>query len=158
MELGPDGSLYLAEFDGFWDAGPNSKVTRYRWVTGSDAVGNLPNVAHPTHGDGSPGQQIYNARCASCHQASGQGVSGVFPPLAGAKWVVGDASQLVELILDGISGELEVKGVTYNSAMPPWANSLNDEQIAAVLTHIRSSWGNTAAPITAEEVAGVRAR
>lgn len=158
MELGPDGSLYLAEFDGFWDAGPNSKVTRYRWVTGSDAIGSLPNVAYPTHGDVSSGQQIYNARCASCHQASGQGVNGVFPPLAGAKWVVGDASQLVELILDGISGELEVKGVTYNSAMPPWANSLNDEQIAAVLTHIRSSWGNTAAPITAEEVAGVRAR
>ena len=75
-----------------------------------------------------------------------------------ARWVVGDALQLVELILDGVSGELEVKGVTYDGAMPPWANSLNDEQIAAVLTHIRSSWGNTAAPVTAEEVAGVRAR
>lgn len=80
----------------------------------------------------------------------------MFPPLAGAEWVTGDESQLIKLILNGISGELEVNGITYDGTMPPWANSLNDVQIAAVLSHIRSNWGNSATPVTAEVVAGVR--
>ena len=67
----------------------------------------------------------------------------MFPPLVGVEWVTGDESQLIGLILNGISGEIEVKGTTYNGAMPPWANSLNDIQIAAVLSHIRSNWGNS---------------
>ncbi|MCZ6617875.1 MAG: ThuA domain-containing protein [Gammaproteobacteria bacterium] len=158
MELGPDGSLYLAEFDGFWDAGPNAKVTRYRWVTGSDVIDTFSNVTRSAMGSEALGQQIYDARCASCHQASGQGVSGVFPPLAGTRWVTGDESRLISLILDGVSGELEVNGIVYNGAMPPWANSLDDTQIAAVLTHIRSSWGNRARSVTADKVAGVRSR
>ena len=73
-------------------------------------------------------------------------------------WVAGDKSQLIGLILNGISGELKVNGITYNGAMPPWANSLNDNQIAAVLTHIRSSWGNKASSVTTDEVAAVRSR
>ena len=151
MELGPDGALYLAEFDGFWDAGPKARVTRYRWVTGEEVID-----ATPTDTTLSLGQRVYASRCASCHQSAGQGVSGVYPPLADADWVTGDKSRLIDLILNGLSGEIEVRGIIYNGAMPPWASTLNDAEIAAVLGHIRSSWGNTAEPISAREVNAAR--
>jgi glucose/arabinose dehydrogenase/cytochrome c5 len=156
MELGPDGSLYVAEFDGFWDAGPNAKVTRYRWVTGSEASQELANATAVGAATDDPGAAVYNARCASCHQASGQGVSGVFPPLAGTDWVTGDKSRLIGIILNGLSGEIDVDGVTYNGAMPPWSATLTDREIAAVLTHVRTSFGNDAEPVSAAEVAAIR--
>lgn len=152
MELGPDGSLYVAEFDGFWDAGPNARVTRYRWLTGSDVT----TESQPALTPEALGQHIYNTRCASCHQASGQGVSGMFPPLTGTDRVTGSKRPLIDLILNGLSSEIEVNGIVYNGTMPPWANSLGDSQIAAVLTHIRASWGNTSSSVTAAEVAEIR--
>ena len=101
------------------------------------------------------GKQIYGAKCAACHQASGMGVAGVFPPLAGAEWVLGDEKVLASILLHGVEGALVVKGTTYNGAMPAFG-SLPDEEIAAVLTHIRSEWGNQAPPITAATIAAQR--
>lgn len=101
------------------------------------------------------GKQIYGAKCVACHQASGMGVAGVFPPLAGAEWVLGDEKVLTSILLHGVNGELVVKGTTYNGAMPAFG-TLPDEEIAAVLTHIRSEWGNQAPPITAATVAAQR--
>ena len=83
------------------------------------------------------------------------GVAGVFPPLAGAEWVLGDEKVLTSILLHGVNGELVVKGTTYNGAMPAFG-TLPDEEIAAVLTHIRSEWGNQAPPITAATVAAQR--
>lgn len=101
------------------------------------------------------GKQIYGAKCVACHQASGLGVAGVFPPLAGAEWVLGDEKVLASILLHGVNGELVVKGTTYNGAMPAFG-TLPDEEIAAVLTHIRSEWGNKASPITAATIAAQR--
>ena len=102
------------------------------------------------------GAQVYSSRCANCHQASGQGVAGVFPPLDGADWVTGPKGRPIRLVLHGLEGPIEVKGEVYNGAMPGWGTQLSDEEIAAVLTHVRQSWSNSASEITAEEVAAVR--
>lgn len=102
------------------------------------------------------GAEIYMTRCMSCHQMNGRGVSGVFPPLAGADWVTGDKGRLIRIVLHGLTGEIDVEGETYSGAMPPWQSFLDDEQTAALLTYIRSSWGNEASEVTAAEVSKVR--
>lgn len=101
------------------------------------------------------GKQIYGAKCAACHQASGLGVSGVFPPLAGAEWVLGDEKVLVSILLHGVQGEIVVKGNTYKGVMPAFG-TLPDAEIAAVLSYVRSDWGNQAPPITAATVQSQR--
>ncbi len=101
------------------------------------------------------GKQLYGAKCAACHQASGLGVAGVFPPLAGAEWVVGSEKVLASILLHGLQGEIVVKGNTYKGVMPAFG-TLADEEIAAVLTYIRSDWGNQAAPVTAATVKAQR--
>ena len=105
----------------------------------------------------SDGARLYETRCASCHQFNGKGVTGQFPPLLETEWVTGDKGRLIRIILGGISGEIEVDGVVYSGAMPPWGDFLSDTDVAAILTHVRTSWGNEASPISAEEVARVRA-
>lgn len=97
------------------------------------------------------GAQIYASKCAACHQATGLGIPGVFPPLAGSEWVLGSDKALVQIPLHGVSGALSVKGATYNGAMPSFA-TLADEEIAAVLSHVRSQWGNGAPPVLAATV------
>jgi mono/diheme cytochrome c family protein len=105
------------------------------------------------------GKRLYTANCVACHQATGLGVAGQFPPLVGSEWVVGGDwhgdNHLVKIMLHGLQGPIQVKGNTYNGAMPPW-KQLKDDQIAAILTYIRNEWGNSAPPITAEHVAKVR--
>ena len=88
------------------------------------------------------------------------GVAGQFPPLVGSEWVIGGDlvgdNHLVKILLAGMQGPVQVLGKSYNNAMPPWSQ-LKDEEIAGILTYIRSEWGNNAPPITAEFVAKVRA-
>jgi mono/diheme cytochrome c family protein len=102
------------------------------------------------------GAQIYNSRCSNCHQNNGQGVAGVFPPLDGTDWVTGDKGRIVRILLHGMQGPVEVQGVTYNGVMPAWGNQLSDEEIAAVITHVRQSWSNDASEVVADEVQRVR--
>jgi mono/diheme cytochrome c family protein len=102
------------------------------------------------------GAALFASLCAACHQANGQGLPGVFPPLAGSEWVQGQASTAAAILLHGVTGGLSVKGSTYNGAMPAFGGQLSDEQIAAVLTHVRSQWGNTAAAVSPETVAQAR--
>ena len=92
------------------------------------------------------GKQVYAGKCVACHQATGLGVAGVFPPLAGSEWVMGDEVVLTHILLHGVNGEMVVKGTTYNGAMPAW-KSMSDGELAAVITYIRTEWGNTAAPV-----------
>lgn len=102
------------------------------------------------------GGAVFTSRCAACHQATGLGLPGVFPPLAGSEWAQGRDSTVAAIVLYGIDGEIKVKGADFKGSMPPFKDQLDDAQIAAVLTHIRSQWGNTAAPVTAEVVAKAR--
>jgi mono/diheme cytochrome c family protein len=103
------------------------------------------------------GKQVFSTTCAACHQASGEGVPGVYPPLAGSEWVTGDDAKVVRILLHGVTGPIEVAGETFNSMMPPWGATLKDADIAAVLTYVRSQWGNKGAPISAAKVASIRA-
>ncbi|MCW5623662.1 MAG: cytochrome c, partial [Burkholderiales bacterium] len=102
------------------------------------------------------GAALYASLCAACHQSGGQGLPGVFPPLAGSEWVLGNETTAAAILLNGIAGPLTVGGTTYNGAMPSFKEQLGDTQIAAVLSHIRSQWGNGAAAVTAETIARVR--
>ena len=106
-----------------------------------------PALARP--GQGADGQQVYNGNCVACHQASGKGLPGVFPPLDGSEWVNGDERVLANILLHGITGEISVLGQTYKGAMPPFPQ-LSDAELAAVLSHVRSAWSNKAAPLKAE--------
>jgi cbb3-type cytochrome c oxidase subunit III len=103
------------------------------------------------------GAAIFSARCAACHQATGTGLPGVFPPLAGSNWVNGRDTTLMQILLHGIQGTLTVNGSSYNGAMPAFGTQLSDAEIAAVLTHIRSHWGNKGGPVNASQVATQRA-
>lgn len=102
------------------------------------------------------GELVYTSICSSCHQTTGLGLAGAFPPLAGSDWVKKDPAILAGLVLHGLSGPINVNGVTYNGAMPPFGASLSDRDIANVLSYIRSAWGNDSAPVDAPAVASVR--
>ena len=97
------------------------------------------------------GKQLFIGKCAACHQATGLGLAGVFPPLAASEWVVESPVTLTHILLHGIQGKITVKGVSYQGLMPAW-NTLSDAEIAAVASYIRSDWGNNAAPITEDDV------
>ena len=104
-----------------------------------------------TEKNSSEGQQIYNTYCVACHQSNGKGASGRFPPLNKTDWVVGDKERLVHLILNGMEGPIKVNGEDYNGLMPQHA-FLKDDQIAKVLTYIRTHFGNEASPLSVAEV------
>ena len=95
------------------------------------------------------GKQVFTANCVACHQATGKGLPGVFPPLDGSEWVMGDARTVANILLHGVSGELVVMGNTYKGAMPSF-QQLGDAELAAVASYIRSEWSNKADPIKAD--------
>ncbi len=102
-----------------------------------------------------PGKKVYNSVCMVCHMTDGSGVPGMYPPIYESEFVNGDVTELIKIVLEGKSGKVEVKGETYNNIMPPQAN-LTDQQIADVLTFMRSNFGNNSSEITAEEVQKLR--
>jgi mono/diheme cytochrome c family protein/heme/copper-type cytochrome/quinol oxidase subunit 4 len=110
------------------------------------------------------GEQAYS-NCVACHQPNGQGIPGAFPPQAGHAPeiynVAGGRTYMIHTVLWGLQGEISVDGQTYNGIMTPWGSLMDDEQIAAVLNYVLTSWGNDAlledfTPITPEEVAAER--
>ena len=107
------------------------------------------------------GRDIYRREgfCATCHQVDGKGLPGSgFPPLAGTAWVTGNEERLISLVLKGMQGPIEVNGVRYGGQVPmtPFEGLLNDEEIAAVLTFVRNSFGNHATPVDPATVTAVR--
>lgn len=103
------------------------------------------------------GRKLFSANCITCHQANGQGVAGQFPPLAGSEWVnSGATNRLIGIVLKGLQGPVQVKGQVYNNAMQAWEAQYTDQQFAAILTYVRSDWGNNAPPIPAEAVKQMR--
>ncbi len=101
------------------------------------------------------GKVIFASNCAACHQAEGQGLPGVFPPLAGSEWVIGDPRTLAHILVFGVNGEIQVKGNVYNGSMPAFAQ-LNDAELAAVASYIRSNWTNQAPAVNADVIALTR--
>ena len=98
--------------------------------------------------------------CGTCHQPDGKGLSASgFPPLSGTKWVTGNEERLIKIVLNGLHGPIEVSGTKYPGQVPmtPFGGMLKDEEVAAVLTYVRNSFGNTAPAVTPEKVKTVRA-
>ncbi len=107
-------------------------------------------------GPASAGAKVFSTNCASCHQANGQGQPGVFPPLAGNTVVTGAPTAVIHIVKNGLNGKISVKGSTYNGQMPPWKGVLKDSDIAAVVSYIRSAWGNHAGAVTAAQVTATK--
>ncbi len=121
-------------------------------------------AVHEPHGDDEAavdGAAVYASNCAGCHGAAGGGIAGAFPPLVGHADALfaADRSYLPKVLLFGLQGQIEVDGETYNGVMPAWPQ-LTDAEIAAVLNHIVTSWGNEAPadaePYTAGDLSDVR--
>jgi cytochrome c oxidase cbb3-type subunit II len=109
------------------------------------------------HHDVAEGAKLFAANCAVCHQASGEGIPGVFPPLKGNVVVLGsDPTQRIRVLLEGIQGA-NIAGTVYSSPMPPFGITLSDKQVADIIDYERTSWGNHAPLATARQVAAVRA-
>lgn len=104
------------------------------------------------------GMAVYNRpTCVACHQPTGMGTPGQFPPLAGSEWVnASDPSRIIRIVLDGLNGPITVKGQSFSNAMLPWRDTLTDEEIAEVLTYVRKSWGNEAPPVDPQHVGTIR--
>jgi mono/diheme cytochrome c family protein len=109
------------------------------------------------------GQSAFNAVCITCHQATGQGVPGIYPPLAGSEWVNGPSARVIRIVLYGLKGDVHVEGHVFNAAAMPVfgqvsgsAYNWSDEKIAAVLTYVRQAFGNKSGPISGDDVAAAR--
>lgn len=97
------------------------------------------------------GAKLYSQVCAACHQDTGNGIVGAFPSLVGSSIVNDDNTEtLIKIVIQGYNARTDY------GVMPPFGDQLNDAEIAAILTHERSSWGNDSAPVTADDVAKVR--
>lgn len=127
------GVVYIFVSEPFGNAGLGDRRTV------ADLSGPVPAAA----GAAVDGKAVFAAQCVACHQATGKGLPGVFPPLDGSEWVRGDARTLANILLHGINGEISVAGTTYNGAMPSF-QQLGDAELAAVASYIRSSWSNQA--------------
>jgi len=102
------------------------------------------------------GRVLYNGTCSVCHQQNGEGLAGVFPPLANSDYLMADANRAIEVVLNGLVGPVTVNGSPFNSVMPPMSQ-LNDDEIANILTFTLNSWGNEDGEISPNDVAEVRA-
>jgi mono/diheme cytochrome c family protein len=98
------------------------------------------------------GEQVYGSKCAACHQLTGQGLPGVFPPLKDSAVVTApDPTEHIRTVLRGLSGKT-IGGLAYGATMPAFADQLTNDEVAAVLSHERTSWGNQAPPVKPEDV------
>jgi cytochrome c oxidase cbb3-type subunit 2 len=119
---------------------------------GTDTAGK----ASADEAGGGDGASIYASNCASCHQTNGAGVPGAFPPLKGDPVVTAeDPTRHVEIVLEGLSGK-KIQGTSYSAAMPGFADQLDDQEVAAVVNHERTSWGNSAPTVEPEDVKEIR--
>jgi mono/diheme cytochrome c family protein len=103
------------------------------------------------------GKVVYATRCLSCHQVDGGGVQNMNPPLIKTKWVLGDKSQLIQIVLKGLNSGVVIDDIEYHNVMASHKD-LTDQQIADVLTYIRNSFGNKARAVTEAEVKAERSK
>ncbi len=166
IAMGPDGSLYISETE-------KGKIWRVMYkgkkdVFGPDQLAKMEERKSKSHirtpdevddnldkGVVVPGEKIYRTYCGACHQKNGLGASGRFPPLANTTWVTGDKKKLINIVLSGLEGPIEVNGTAFNSLMPQHS-FLADEELANVLTFVRQNFGNKASGVSANEVKKVR--
>lgn len=99
------------------------------------------------------GQKVYNEYCKTCHQANGQGLGAVYPPLAKSDYLTKTPMpQIIKEVVNGKSGKIKVNGKEYNGVMAPMPKKYTDEDIAGVLTYVYNSWGNKGPVVTVADV------
>src|SRR5690606_26759371 len=103
------------------------------------------------------GRALFAGTCSTCHMPEGQGMPGVFPPLANSDYIAADPMSVPRVILHGLVGPVTVNGEDYNSNMPPMAQLTNDE-VANISTYVLNSWGNPGGRVTKEDAARIRAQ
>lgn len=103
------------------------------------------------------GKKLFITHCSVCHMPNGLGVKGSFPPLSNTEWTNGPAEVMIDIVLNGFSEEIEINGDKYVTPMAALPH-IKDDELAAILTYVRSSFGNDASAVSPEEVAAVRAR
>ena len=137
--------FYLADNRGNW-SGVEYNAKPSQLATSTAAVAENPMVL---------GLQVFSS-CSQCHQADGRGLAGTYPPLVASEYVTGDVRRFAAILLNGINGSFPVNGVNYSGQMPNWRDYYNDEELAAVMTYARNSWGNKAPAVSIDSVAKVR--
>ena len=140
------GGFYLAKYSG----GFRGDVFDPNWTPGVGAE-----VKEVVFDPMVMGKKLFTRTCQQCHQADGNGLPGVYPPLAGSQWLLNSEVRPIKILIKGMSGPVTVEGHDFNGNMPP-VGDWSDRSIAAVLTYVRQQWGNDAGPISAELVAEVR--
>jgi glucose/arabinose dehydrogenase/mono/diheme cytochrome c family protein len=165
---GPDGSLYISDTEKgkIWRVmfkgnkktfgAPDLAAMEKRKVTASNIKTPDEITDNLNRGKLLTASTVYTNNCSPCHQSDGKGDGNRFPPLDKSDWVNGDKIRLINIVLNGLKGPVEVKGLQYNEVMPAQASVLSDEQVAEVLTYIKSNFGNTPEVVTPAEVARVR--
>jgi mono/diheme cytochrome c family protein len=101
------------------------------------------------------GKDIYLKHCLTCHQTDGSGVPNMFPPIQKSDWVIGDKNRLINVLINGLQGDIDVNGEPFSQVMPK-QDSLTDVQIANVLTYIRQNFGNHADAVQTANVTNLR--
>jgi cytochrome c oxidase cbb3-type subunit 2 len=130
--------------------GPAATVSTLLPPPGANQAAGGADVGH--------GKQLFDENCAACHQADGSGLAGAFPPLkANAVVNDSDATEHIHIVLFGLEGKT-IDGVKYDSPMPAWSGMFNDKEIADIIDYERSAWGNHGKPVTAADVAAIRAK
>jgi len=143
------GMIYFDQHSGWFDT---QVYTPYR--SGAELTLYQPPSGGP---DLARGKAVYENICGLCHNNDGSGKPGQAPPFAGSEWAVGSPNRMIRIPLAGLAGPIQVKDQQWNLAMPAMGAALPDDDLAAVLTYIRQSWGNKGSAITPEQVKAVRA-
>lgn len=150
------GFLLTVSFFGLSLSACSKEASDESAVTTDDAVVHTAEVSAASAADlMAKGEAVYLANCAACHQPSGQGLAGAFPPLAGSDYLQGDRKKVMAAALFGLSGPITVNGVDYDGVMPSMGH-LTDEDLAAALTYVFGSWDNGGAAVSVAEVAALR--
>lgn len=166
LAMGPDGSLYISDSEKgkIWRVmykGDKTKFGEAQLSKMAELKKQATNIKLPDEvadnldkGNVNKGGRLYNTYCGICHQRDGMG-NDRFPPLSGSEWVIGNKMVPINIVLNGLEGELHVKGKVYNNKMPS-LNLLPDETIAQILTYVRQNFNNNASAVTTEDVLKAR--
>jgi mono/diheme cytochrome c family protein len=146
------GGLYLQRYSGNYEPLVYNEHARLSvGLGGSNTASNAP--LDPVK----LGRRVYLQVCQTCHQENGLGVAGQYPPLNQSEWVQAPgAGRLIRIVLNGLSGPVQVAGKSFDNVMPAWRDTLSDAEIAAALTFIRQEWNNKAPEVKPEQVKAIR--